>query len=360
MSSPIVSLVIPTLNRRQLLKETLSSVQQQTFSNWECVIIDDASTDGTVDWLSAREKEDGRIRVFQNKTTEGPSACRNKGVQASQGEYVAFLDSDDLLAPFSLAERVNVLRRQPQLEFVVAPKILFKQIPADMNGFMGSEVDSTREDLDRFLMMDFPWAVTGPLWTRHGLEQNGPWMEGHHTLEDIEFHVRALCRKPAYHKIREPDWFVRVGDRSGGQSQRAMEEDLIRQRHEMLWHIVGLVERAGLATPRRNEILWAMMLREALKCSEAGCRTWALSLMAQVKSSPLRECARLPESLVSFLIWAQPRRIPAAVLRRIMVRLIPPHVRQGINPYVYRKGTAPAECPAMRWARSYSWNPGEY
>ncbi len=100
-----VSVVIPTRNRRALLSETVASVQEQTFAEWELIIVDEASTDGTPDYLGSLR--DPRIRSTRHAEARGVSAARNTGLALVGGELVMFLDDDDLLRP----DAIDTLRR---------------------------------------------------------------------------------------------------------------------------------------------------------------------------------------------------------------------------------------------------------
>lgn len=88
------SIIIPTYNRADLLPETIRSVQNQTFMDWECIVVDDGSTDGTRQVVEAIIKSDSRIKYFFQENAER-SAARNNGIRNSSGEYICFLDSDD-------------------------------------------------------------------------------------------------------------------------------------------------------------------------------------------------------------------------------------------------------------------------
>lgn len=93
-----MSVVIPAYNRAALLPETLSSVQAQTFTDWECIVVDDGSTDHTREVVSAVCAEDRRVRYVHQENAER-SAARNTGIRHSRGEYICFLDSDDRYTP---------------------------------------------------------------------------------------------------------------------------------------------------------------------------------------------------------------------------------------------------------------------
>ncbi|NMO23432.1 glycosyltransferase family 2 protein [Pyxidicoccus fallax] len=105
---PFFSIVIPTYNRARLLEETLATVFAQEETDYEVLVVDDGSTDDTLATL-ARYGE--RVRVFQQRNA-GPGAARNLGIREARGEYVVFLDSDDLWFPWTLATYRRVLREQ--------------------------------------------------------------------------------------------------------------------------------------------------------------------------------------------------------------------------------------------------------
>src|SRR5438045_7898820 len=95
----LFSIVIPTYNRSELLREALESVFAQTFTDYEVVAVDDGSTDETVQVLRSYGQQ---VRFFRQEN-KGPGAARNLGLTQARGEYVAFLDSDDLWFPWTLA-----------------------------------------------------------------------------------------------------------------------------------------------------------------------------------------------------------------------------------------------------------------
>jgi glycosyltransferase involved in cell wall biosynthesis len=92
--NPFFSIIIPAYNREKLISATIQSVIKQTFSDWECIVVDDGSTDGTKDVIQGLIEKDSRIRYVYQKNAER-SAARNNGINNSQGEYICFLDSDD-------------------------------------------------------------------------------------------------------------------------------------------------------------------------------------------------------------------------------------------------------------------------
>ena len=93
---PVVSVVIPTFNRQAFIGEAIESVQKQTFSDWEMLIVDDASTDNTESIVKEYVQKDPRIKYYKNEKNLGIAKTRNKCLELSQGKYIAPLDSDDI------------------------------------------------------------------------------------------------------------------------------------------------------------------------------------------------------------------------------------------------------------------------
>lgn len=112
MSGPRVTVVVPAYDRADLLDETMASVAAQTFESWECVIIDDGSTDHTPSVARAWVERDPRFRYVRQENT-GAGAARNHGIRLARGEFVSFVDSDDLLQPDKLAWQVDALDAEP-------------------------------------------------------------------------------------------------------------------------------------------------------------------------------------------------------------------------------------------------------
>lgn len=101
MIEPLVSIIIPTYNRAHLIGETLDSVLAQTYQNWECIVVDDGSTDGTEALLKRYIAKDNRFQYHKRPDTHlsGGNGARNYGFELSQGEYIQWFDSDDLMMP---------------------------------------------------------------------------------------------------------------------------------------------------------------------------------------------------------------------------------------------------------------------
>ena len=93
---PLVTVVMPAYNAEAYVEKAIRSVIHQTYSNWELVVVDDRSTDGTYEIIQRVAAEDGRIKAYRNEQNMGVARSRNFGILQGEGKYIAFLDSDDV------------------------------------------------------------------------------------------------------------------------------------------------------------------------------------------------------------------------------------------------------------------------
>ena len=124
----LVSVIIPCYNRAHILSETIDSLLAQTYRNFEALVIDDGSTDETRQVIS--RYTDPRIRYFY-RVNGGLSAARNSGLDTARGEFIAFLDSDDLWHPWKLAAQIEIFRRHPEAGLIWSDMSTFRD-PGDV------------------------------------------------------------------------------------------------------------------------------------------------------------------------------------------------------------------------------------
>lgn len=109
--SPLISIITPMYNAANFIAETCDSVIKQTYINWEMIIIDDCSTDNSVEIVSEISKNHQRIKLLKApKNYGGPAGPRNIGINSANGQYVAFLDSDDIWFPEKLESQIDIIR----------------------------------------------------------------------------------------------------------------------------------------------------------------------------------------------------------------------------------------------------------
>jgi GT2 family glycosyltransferase len=205
---PVVSVITPTKNRLRLLCETMDSVAAQSFDAWEHLIVDDGSDDGTAEEVARRAAADLRIRYIQRTGGKpGANVCRNLGISQSQADLIIFLDSDDLLAPGSLARRVAVMERNEDLDFVTFQTGVFQNTPGDLGRQLDPELIG--DDLLRFLFLECPWQTTAPTWRRSALDRLGGFDESMLSWQDVDLHIRAVAGHMKYLRFPEVDHHMR-------------------------------------------------------------------------------------------------------------------------------------------------------
>lgn len=205
---PKLSIVIPTYNRGDLIGETLKSVQLQEFEDLEIIVVDDGSTDQTEELCLRFAQEDPRIHYIPNdRKNRGPSYCRNMGARRALGDYLIFLDSDDLLLPGALGNRVAKMESASEMDFLVFVGEFFQREPGDLERLWN--IPLPVDPLLRFLGDDVPWQTSGPIWRRSSLAKFEEWDEAIMGCDDQDFHTRVLFSNPVFEETGEIDYAIR-------------------------------------------------------------------------------------------------------------------------------------------------------
>ncbi len=193
--NPLVSVIIPTFNRADLIQETLQSVLDQTYFNWECLVVDDGSTDNTRDLVSKWTDKDNRFQYFFSDN-KGVSNARNIGIQKSKGIFILFLDSDDLVSNFCLEYRIKFANNTPEFDFWIFKMNVFENQLTNndicFNYFNEGILEENEFYKNEFLKGKFPFAVTCPFWKKEKLILLNGFDRNLKMLEDPDLHLRAF------------------------------------------------------------------------------------------------------------------------------------------------------------------------
>ena len=190
---PLVSIIIPTYNRAHLIEETLNSIIAQTYTNWECIIVDDGSTDDTEQILKKYLNRDKRFKFFFRPSTliKGPCSCRNYGFEKSKGVYVKWFDSDDILLTDAIEIQINCFNKTTDL---VVSKLALKNF-SENKIIEVSQIFSNHE-IEDYLLGKISFYVSGPLWKRSFLQDKVLFDSTIRNLDDWDFNLRMLYNKP--------------------------------------------------------------------------------------------------------------------------------------------------------------------
>ncbi|MET3020016.1 glycosyltransferase family 2 protein [Flavobacterium hydatis] len=146
--SPLVSIIIPTYNRANLIGETLNSILVQTYENWECIIVDDGSTDNTDEVVSDYIKKDSRFQYHHRPKhrPKGGNAARNYGFELSKGEYVNWFDSDDIMLEDFILKKISLFSSE-EVQLVICSGIY-------VDGKL-RKIENIDLNIDSFLFKDY-------------------------------------------------------------------------------------------------------------------------------------------------------------------------------------------------------------
>jgi hypothetical protein len=208
----LVSVIVPTFNRAGLIGETLRSVLAQTYRPIEIVVVDDGSTDCTREVVErfVGEADPGLHVRYVAQENLGVSAARNRGLAESRGEFIQYLDSDDLMNPHKLQLQVEALARRPGLDFVYSASATFVSRPEDAaapcTGLRASDhlVACIRRS-------PFSWCTDSGLYRRGLCESIGPWDESLCCWEDWEYHCRTCLAAKSIGHVQGVLSHVRMG-----------------------------------------------------------------------------------------------------------------------------------------------------
>ncbi len=208
---PLVSFVILSYNYQDHIRKTLRSVLDQTFTDFEVVVVDDASGDRSVE--SIRSFDDSRIRLIVNPTNVGGSASFNRGVEAARGTWIANLDADDWIAPNKVAKQLEVAEQDHSLSIIGTwvnvvdesgrPHPRANEIESQLNG--AHLLNSVRTWVGQNLLCRSSTMVRRSLY--HEIGGSDPAMV---RAPDYELWTRALSRGYRYHLVPEALTYYRL------------------------------------------------------------------------------------------------------------------------------------------------------
>jgi glycosyltransferase involved in cell wall biosynthesis len=196
---PLISVIIPTYNRSHLIGETLESIISQTYSNWECIVVDDGSLDYTEELMNFYVLEDTRITYVKRpiSRTKGANACRNYGFEVSKGDYINWFDDDDVMHSRKLELQLSSLENSG-LNFSVCQTLVFRNNVKNILGLRNEMIKSDNPFCD-YLTMKIMWLTHVPLWRRKFLIDLGfLFDEELQAAQEWEFHLRVLNKFSDY------------------------------------------------------------------------------------------------------------------------------------------------------------------
>ena len=214
----LASILIPAYNAAETIAATLDSVARQTHRPIEVVIIDDGSTDQTDTlirgWIKAiGQKPDFTVRYFK-QANQGLLACRNRSTRESRGEFVQYLDADDLLHPDKLKISIASMTQNPAVDVVISRTLKFwqeQELAGKLKPSPATQPWTKRETNAPIIGHAF-WYTPGPVFRRRAVTAAGPFpLDVHPVAEELEFHARIKCTTKHLRYLPEIMAFHRTG-----------------------------------------------------------------------------------------------------------------------------------------------------
>lgn len=262
MSSPsLVSVIVPSYNYGHVIGQTLESLLAQTYPHWECVVVDDGSPDDTGAAVARYAERDRRI-VYVRQENQGVAAARNNGIARSRGEYVQFLDADDLIEPRKLELHVEYLEAHPEVDIVYGGLRFFRTERPEERLFSMSDEDARESYLpiisaagDEALrvLVGNMIPVNAPLTRRRVVERAAPFDVGLNSVEDADFWIRCAAQgaRFQYHDPEGTLALVRSHPASASKNRRRHLGKMIEMRAKVERTLTDPAAREG------NRRAWA-------------------------------------------------------------------------------------------------------
>jgi len=225
--TPLVSIIIPIFNRGKLIGETLETLLKQTHENWECIIVDDGSTDNTLDILQDYAIRDCRFKVLSRPMNllKGANSCRNFGFRVSLGRYIQWFDSDDIMFPEMLMMKLkNIVENNADI--VICRSSFFNEKGDDIEVNRDTVGPKTNNPPLEYFAGGFWFQTAQPLFSRIYIENlDGLFNENLKRHQETEFFVRILLGNPKVIYLEETLQAVRLHSLSIGGSYNSFKTE---------------------------------------------------------------------------------------------------------------------------------------
>ena len=203
---PAISVIIPCYNYGHFLAEAVSSVQEQTFKDWEILIIDDGSTDLTRQVANELKSQDPRIK-YHYQFNQGLSAARNLGLSMASGKFIQLLDADDMIQHLKLERNLEFLLAHPEADLVYSHSYVFHQLPSALETFelVTKMVSGKGEIIVEQLIHDNLFLPGSPLFRKKLFIEDQSFNTSLSALEDWNFWIKSALKGRSYHYLNQKD-----------------------------------------------------------------------------------------------------------------------------------------------------------
>jgi glycosyltransferase involved in cell wall biosynthesis len=257
----LVSILIPAYNAQQWIRETIKSALSQTWSNKELIIVNDGSADNTLQIAKEFESKSVKVVTQENK---GASAARNKAFSLAQGDYIQWLDADDLLAPDKILNQLKIIDNVANTNILLSSSFgtfYFRYEKAKFYpNSLWQDLDPLQWILNKFI--DYNW-ISQSVWlvSRRLSEMAGPWDERLSLNDDGEYFCRVVAASEKVKFVPESKCYYRIGNYSGQSKMRSDKslESLLLSVSLCINHLLSLEDSErtrGACLILLENILW--------------------------------------------------------------------------------------------------------
>ncbi len=255
LESPLVSVYIPSKNRRALLSTAINSVLEQTYSNIELLVVDDGSTDDTFAFLTQLADKNNSIRIFKNEVSLGACAARNVAIKHAKGEFITGLDDDDVFLPNRVESLVNAY--QDKYAFICS----------SMYWDYGSKkrlVDGVEGEITLAQQLSYNEASTQVLVKKSRVLSVGGFDEQFVACQDYDLWTRLLIKYGTAFRIATPSYIINdtgSSERMIGNINSVKGYLQYFDKHQHLMSDVNIKNQTFMRIRRRREVLsiWALL-----------------------------------------------------------------------------------------------------
>lgn len=226
-NQPLVTIITPCFNSENYIAETLNSVMAQDYPNWECIVVDDGSTDNSATIVKEMSAREPRIK-YLIQPNSGASTARNKGIKESRGKYILPLDSDDLIHPSYLTKAVDILESHPKIKVVYC----------DVKLFGDKNKDLIHKDYSFKSLITQNMLVVSSMYRREDYDKTNGYDPRMFSSEDWEFWISLLKDGGEVFKIPEHLLYYRkhAGSKNKkNHKKRAILRQYVFQKHKELY-----------------------------------------------------------------------------------------------------------------------------
>lgn len=308
MSKPLVSIIIPTFNKAELAVETLKSIANQSYTNWECIVVDDGSDAKAFKILNDFVASNQKFSLYKRpaQATKGANACRNYGLSLAKGKYIQFFDSDDIMLEYCLKRRIETLEKN-DLDLVV-----FSMGIHDEGGYKNDDtpdviVEDWEEALNAFIGDNrLPWNLQRTLYKASLIKNKIAFNESLSRFQDVEFNIKLLSQlKPKFEIFTEIDCVYRRASKENPRTKdfnknvfnsiptfvgsvfREMPPEILKKnnRHLQQWlfSLVGLYADRSIKISQFSEVVNAVSGDLSLSSKQKSILKWLFISKTKLK-----------------------------------------------------------------------------